>query len=83
MFVTQVHVIEFVRRLGKTLQEAEELVDAVDKERVAFVKHYFGADWPTRALYHVMVNTKMGMDNVINMVLDAKGMLEEPAVVSR
>jgi len=29
----------------------------VDRERIAFVKHYFDADWPTRSLYHVMINT--------------------------
>ena len=75
--------IQLVQRLGKSQQEAEELVEAVDTERIAFVKHYFAADWPSRALYHLMVNTKMGLDNVINMVLDAKGMLEKPAVLSR
>ncbi len=72
--------IQLVRRLGKSQQEAEELVEAVDIERIAFVKHYFGADWPTRALYHLMVNTKMGVDNVLRMVLDAKRMLEEQSL---
>src|SRR5207248_4875827 len=51
---------EKLRRIqdqGVRLQEAEELVDTVDRERILFVKHYFGADWPTRSLYHAMLTT--------------------------
>ena len=40
--------------------DAEDLVDTVDRERIAYVKHYFDADWPTRSLYHVMINTAVG-----------------------
>jgi len=71
---------EKVRRLraqGKSEEEAEELVDAIDRERVAFVKHYFGADWPTRCLYHVMINTAMGDENVVATILHTMRTLEE------
>jgi cytidylate kinase len=63
---------EKVRRLrldGSSENEAEELVDSVDRERIAFVKHYFGADWPTRSLYHVMINTAIGNAAVIDTIL--------------
>ena len=39
-----------VRRLlarGKSVAEAEELVDTVDRERAAFIEKYFHAEWPT------------------------------------
>ena len=49
--------------------DAEEAVDSVDRERIAFVKHYFGADWPTRSLYHVMINTAVGDESVIDTIL--------------
>jgi CMP/dCMP kinase len=42
---------EKIRRLlamGKNREEAEDLVENVDKERKAYIKHYFNADWPTR-----------------------------------
>jgi cytidylate kinase len=55
--------------LGKTLHDAEDLVDTVDRERMLFIKHYFGADWPTRSLYHVMINTAIGDENVISTIL--------------
>jgi cytidylate kinase len=56
---------------GYSEREAEEMVDSVDRERIAFVKHYFGANWPTRSLYHVMLNTAVGNDAVIEMIVDA------------
>ncbi|HEY6768986.1 MAG TPA: cytidylate kinase-like family protein [Candidatus Sulfotelmatobacter sp.] len=65
---------EKIRRLiedeGKNEAEAEELVDTVDRERIAYIKHYFQADWPTRSLYHMMVNTAMGNEPVIDAILN-------------
>jgi len=63
---------EKIRRLlddGLSQSEAEERVESVDRERMAFVKHYFDADWPTRSLYHVMINTAIGNDSVIKTIL--------------
>lgn len=54
---------------GHSEQEAENLVDSVDLERIAYIKHYFNADWPTRSLYHMMVNTAVGNDAVVNTIL--------------
>jgi cytidylate kinase len=74
---------EKLRRIqdkGVRLQEAEELVDTVDRERILFVKHYFGADWPTRSLYHVMLNTSVGDENVIETVLHCMRSLEAQSV---
>ena len=51
-------------------EEAEELVDSVDRERIAYVKHYFDADWPTRSLYHMMLNTAVGNEPVIQTILN-------------
>jgi len=70
---------EKVRRLiedGSTVSQAEELVDTVDLERIAFVKHYFDADWPTRCLYHVMINTALGNEAVIQTILDTMHLVE-------
>jgi cytidylate kinase len=64
---------EKVRRLleeNHTLEEAEDLVDTIDRERMAYVKHYFNADWPTRSLYHLMLNTAVGNEPVISTILD-------------
>jgi cytidylate kinase len=63
---------EKIKRLledGLSQSEAEDRVESVDRERMAFVKHYFDADWPTRSLYHVMINTAIGNDSVIETIL--------------
>jgi cytidylate kinase len=57
--------------LGKSEREANELLDTVDRDRVEFIRHYFNADWPTRALYHMMLNTAMGDENVISAIQSA------------
>src|SRR6266496_712998 len=62
--------------LGKTRRDAEDLVDTVDRERMLFIKHYFGADWPTRSLYHMMINTAIGDENVISTMLHSMQTLE-------
>src|SRR3984893_214345 len=62
-----------VRRLiarGKSEKEAEELVDTVDRERVDFIQKYFGVEWPDRAIYHAMINTAIGDQSVVDMILD-------------
>ena len=69
---------EKIRRLvamGKSREEAEDLVENVDKERRAYIKHYFNAEWPTRALYHLMINTVVGDENVIAAILNGMKML--------
>ena len=69
---------EKIRRLlalGKSREECEDLVDNVDKERMAYIKHYFNADWPTRSLYHMMINTVVGDENVIAAILHSMEIL--------
>ena len=61
---------------GHSEEEAEELVDSVDRERVAYVKHYYNADWPTRSLYHLMLNTAVGNEPVIQTILDTMRLVE-------
>jgi cytidylate kinase len=62
-----------VRRLrarGKSEEEAEQLVDSVDRERADFIQKYFHVEWPDRAIYHTMINTAIGDRAVIQMILD-------------
>jgi cytidylate kinase len=70
---------EKVRRTiadGNSREDAEELVDSVDRERAAYIKHYFDADWPTRSLYHLMINTAVGNEPVIQTILDTMRLVE-------
>lgn len=77
MYAPRSEKLRRVQELGKSLREAEELVDTIDRDRIEFIKHYFGADWPTRSLYHIMINTSMGNENVIASVLHTMRTLEQ------
>jgi hypothetical protein len=45
-------------------------VDTVDRERTDFLKKYFHVDWPDRAIYHSMINTAIGEQAVLKIILD-------------
>lgn len=62
---------ERIRRLisaGKPHGEAIEQVETIDRERAAFIKKYFGLDWPDRHLYDVMLNTIVGDARVVDLI---------------
>jgi len=69
LYAPRAEKLRRIQSLGKSEHDAEDLVDTVDRERILFIKHYFGADWPTRSLYHVMINTAIGDENVISTIL--------------
>jgi cytidylate kinase len=55
---------------GKSQEEAEELVDNVDLDRANYIRKYFGVDWPARTTYHAMINTAIGDDAVVRLILE-------------
>ncbi|HEV2687849.1 MAG TPA: cytidylate kinase-like family protein [Bryobacteraceae bacterium] len=61
--------IRRVRATGKSQAEAEELVSTIDRERATFIQKYFGKEWPNRHLYHLMINSKIGDEKVIEAIL--------------
>jgi cytidylate kinase len=62
-----------IRRLiarGKSEKEAEQLVDSVDRERIDFIRKYFQVEWPDNTVYHTMINTAIGDEAVVKVILD-------------
>src|SRR5439155_20206465 len=76
LYAPRAEKLRRLRRIGKTEPDAEEMVDTIDRERIEFVKHYFNADWPTRSLYHMMINTAIGDENVISTILKTMNSFE-------
>ena len=75
--------IRRVRQLGKSEQEAVDLVSNIDQERATFIRKYFGKEWPNRHLYHLMINSKVGDDLVIRMIVDEIAALNERPVLQQ
>jgi cytidylate kinase len=67
-----------LKAAGKTEREALELAETVDRDRAAFLKRYFGLTWPSRHLFHLMVNSGIGDDAVVKTILDAAARVAEP-----
>ena len=70
---------ERVRRLqstGKSEQEAIELAESVDRDRATFIKQYFDVQWPARDRFHLMVNSAMGDEVAVTIILDAMARYE-------
>jgi cytidylate kinase len=75
---------ERVRRLqqsGKTEEEATQLASTVDQDRKAFIKEYFGLDWPARQFFHLMINSTMGDEAVVQTVLDGLAAIQKSGEV--
>ena len=60
-----------VKAAGKSEREALELVETVDRDRADFISKYFNVDWPGRHRFHLMVNSGMGNEVAVDVILDA------------
>jgi cytidylate kinase len=69
--------VQRLRKLGKSEDEAYLLAQTVDEDRAAYIKQYFEVEWPDRHLYHLMVNSSMGEEVVVDMILDSVAMLQK------
>ncbi len=63
--------VRYQRVLAKVKNESEalHLIDTVDRDRMAFIRHYYNAEWPARHLYHAMLNTAAGEDATVQTIL--------------
>jgi len=76
---------ERVRRLqgtGKSHKEAIELVETIDRDRADFISKYFNVDWPGRHRFHLMVNSGMGNEVAVEIILDALARYEKERSLS-
>lgn len=71
---------ERVRRLrqkGKSEEEAVHLAETVDRDRAEFIKQYFGIEWPARQFFHLMINSTMGDEAVVETVLESMSVAQK------
>jgi cytidylate kinase len=60
-----------VRRLqasGESEADAIELAETVDRDRAEYIRSYFDVEWPCRNLYHMLVNSKVGDETVVETI---------------
>jgi cytidylate kinase len=62
---------------GKSEQEAIELAETVDRDRAAYIKQYFDIEWPARTFFHLMINSTMGDEIVVQTILGSIALLDK------
>jgi CMP/dCMP kinase len=73
---------EKIRRLeaeGISKAEATQLIDTTDRQRAEFIKTYFNEEWPARRLYQVMINSRIGDEAVVEILLNAISVVDPQA----
>ena len=69
-----------VRRLraaGNSEKEAIELAETVDRDRAAYIKQYFDVEWPARTFFHLMINSTIGDEMVVQTILASIALLDK------
>jgi hypothetical protein len=61
--------------------QARREIEATDSRRESYVRRYYDQDWADRRLYHMMINSCMGFESMIQATLDGTG-LTAPAAAS-
>ena len=69
--------IRRLRAMGKNEEEAHVLAETVDQDRAAYIKQYFKVEWPFREIYHLMLNSSLGEDVVVDTILHAVAIREK------
>jgi cytidylate kinase len=69
--------VQRLRAAGKTEEEAIELAETVDRDRAAYIKQYFDIDWPSRQFFHLMINSIIGEEMVVQTILGSIALLDK------
>jgi cytidylate kinase len=68
--------IRRLRDMGKSEEEAHVLAETVDQDRAAYIKQYFKIEWPFRDIFHLMINSSLGDDVVVETILNSVGIVD-------
>ena len=61
----------FTQAFPKQAQNAEQALAAYDKRRAAVIRKFYQQEWCSRGLYHMLLNSAMGIDAMIAAVSGA------------
>jgi hypothetical protein len=64
----------FTQAFPKQAQNADQLLAAFDKRRAAVIRKFYQQDWCARGLYHMLLNSAMGIEAMIAATEGAAGL---------
>lgn len=62
-------------------KDAEKEILATDRRRAEYIRRYHQREWDDRRLYHLMMNSCMGMDAMVDATIEAAAL--QPAAVAQ
>ena len=64
----------FMKAFPKQAQQADQMLAAFDKRRAAVIRKFYQQEWCSRGLYHMLLNSAMGIDAMIIAAESAAGL---------
>jgi len=52
-------------------RDLQALLYRIDSGRTHYTQHYYGVDWSDRGLYHLCVNSTLGIDSSAKLIAQA------------
>ncbi len=65
-----------------TQSQCEAALLDFDRTRAAYIRQYYNSDWADRALYHLMINSDMGIERATAVILSAAGLSAQANAVT-
>ena len=69
--------VQRLRAAGNSEKKAIELAETVDRDRAEYIKQYFDVDWPARTFFHLMINSTIGDEMVVQTILASIALLDK------
>jgi cytidylate kinase len=69
--------VKRLRAAGRSEKEAVLLAETVDRDRAAFIEQYFSVEWPDRHRFHMMINSTMGEESVVETILEGIALFDK------
>ena len=66
----------FMQTFPKQANQADQMLASFDKRRAAVIRKTYQQDWCSRGLYHMLLNSAMGIETMIEATLGAAGLKE-------
>lgn len=66
----------FIKSFPEKASQADQMLSSMDKRRAAVIRKFYNQEWCARGLYHMLLNSAMGIDAMIESTLGATGLSE-------
>jgi cytidylate kinase len=75
VYASMVRKIRFIQeKFPEHAGDAEREMAATDRRRAEYIRRFFQREWDDRKLYHLMMNSCMGMNAMVECTIEAAGL---------